>query len=65
MSDLESSAQPPPTDAERFQVLARLIEDRLSDLYTARRTPSFTPAQSRELTVLESLRDDWINEAKQ
>lgn len=65
MSKHETGEPTPPNDLERLQVLARLIKQRLDTLYTAQRSPSFTPAESRELVVLEALRDDWLLEARE
>lgn len=59
----ESINQPPATDVERTRVLASIIERRITELYTARARPGFTPAHARELFVLEQLRDDWLLEA--
>ncbi len=65
MADRDSSeAQFPPSDVERLEVIARLIQERITTLSTAKTAGSFTAQQARELYVLEQLRDDWILEGR-
>lgn len=68
MTDLsrdEPIEQPPPSDVERMQALARLIHQRIAALSTVHHTRSFTAAEARELFVLQHLRDHWLLEASE
>ncbi len=50
----------PPSDVERFQVIAQVIRARIAELNTARRSGSFTVAAERELYVLEYIERTWV-----